>query len=169
MSKACIDSANDNDLLRVGPNKPLGHLSVSTLKRYGWSVPKIVCTLKHRGLATLVLSPAQCCVASGAVYAYHRAALSRVLLKNEKVLKKEGWPLGPDGFVLYHFLKYAAPGTDLFDVIADAYDDIKNKLRKSNGFVVGSDNMPRRHCWSYNASLTDSATLQWLDTLDVCQ
>jgi hypothetical protein len=114
------------DLMKVGPSKPLGYLALEWVE----NLPKIKKFLESRGLKTLVLEDWECRTKSGLLAAWDREALKKVLKKNENILKEEDWPTEPDKFVLYHFKHRAPPYTDLFNVVADAYADYNNSLRK---------------------------------------
>lgn len=121
-----------DDLRRVGPAKPLGYLPIDTLVHIcDVKLEEIEKELKQKGLKTIISSAKECGVTeSGALYCYDEEALRQFLEKNREILESEGWPIDPELFVRYSIQFHANGKTDLFDVIADAYDDKKNPHRK---------------------------------------
>jgi hypothetical protein len=119
-----------NDLRLVGPHKPLGNLPLSTIREdCGIEPEKLQKELENNGIKTLILTKEECSISSGALYVYDEEALAQLLKDNEKTLSEAGWPTQPVPFIR-HLKVLAEPETDLFNVIADAYGDKRNPLRK---------------------------------------
>ena len=118
-----------DNLLKVGPNKPVGYLPLSTLENMKINVQELQHELEDRGITTIILNPDESNVGSGALYAYDKESLRQLLQKNELILKKSNWPTDPDSFILY-LKNNAWAKTNLFNVIADAFGDYKNRGRK---------------------------------------
>ena len=120
-----------NDLRKVGPEKPIGYLPLSTLTEICHVDPKVMEEeLKKQGLKILILTGEETRVVSGALYVYSEESLSQFLKEREAILKKAGWPITPDSFIR-HLKFYADRKTDLFDLIADAFGDKTNPGRKN--------------------------------------
>jgi ATP dependent DNA ligase C terminal region/ATP dependent DNA ligase domain len=122
------------DLLRVGPHKPLGYLPIETVEKWIPDFYEFKNSLKDKGLEVIVLSHAESNVGSGALVAYDKSALKAVLDKNKDILQREGWPFDPDKFVLYHFqhVAYRDKDPELFNIIADCYADNRNKVKTAS-------------------------------------
>lgn len=114
-----------NDLLKVGPNKPLGYMPLTEIK----DRDALDRRLKARGLFVLVLNEMDSRVQGGAMIAYDREALGRLLNSRKDVLIKSRWPYDPDRFVRYHLTHNAPLKTKLYDLVADAYADFSNPYR----------------------------------------
>jgi hypothetical protein len=120
-----------DDLRKVGPEKPLGYLPISTLvKICRVNLGQMEEELKQRGLKTVVLGEEESEVDGGALYAYDEQALSSLLENNRTTLQESGWPTEPEAFV-QHLKVSAGHKTDLFDLIAEAFGDKTNPLRKN--------------------------------------
>jgi hypothetical protein len=128
------DSVPENDLLTVGPRKPLGYMPLDELEDPVGLVPE----LQSRGLVVMVLGPSECSVKGGAMVAYDVQALGQLLKSRSGVLTKNRWPSDPDVFARYHMSHNAPFRTDLYDLIADAYADFLNPFRKDLRSAVKS-------------------------------
>jgi len=134
------------DLAKVGPRKPLGYMPLQDVE----DPPDLKRGLESRGLSVFFLTEPESHIESGALVAYHRKALGRLLKSRRKVLVKNKWPDDPDVFARHHMTHNAPFRTDLFDLVADAYADYDNPFRK--GSKVKSVMKPfglLRHCFSH--------------------
>ncbi len=87
-------------LFEVGLSKPVGYLPLHTIKESVQLTPEAVSAVAAaRGLATAQFGPTECCIKSGALYAYHRGALAALLQANAEAVRAAGLPLDPDIFV----------------------------------------------------------------------
>ncbi len=78
-------------LTRVGPEKPVGYLPLYTLTEFAEADPdRLAADALARGLAAAQFGPAECCIKSGALYIYDRAALDRLLKSNVDTLTAAG-------------------------------------------------------------------------------
>ena len=82
-----------SDLLRVGPEKPLGYLPLATIERCGPLGQTIRATLESKGLHVQVFEPDACFVGSGAMFVADLTALQQLLDEDEgsKTLHDSGW------------------------------------------------------------------------------
>lgn len=117
-----------NDLLHVGPSKPLGYLPLGEVR----DPEGVRGHLEKKGLQVIVLNQADSHVAGGAMVAYDKKALGKLLSSRKDVLLKNKWPVTPDEFVLYTMIHTAPFKTEMFDVIADAYADFNNPYRRDS-------------------------------------
>jgi hypothetical protein len=89
-----------HSLTAVGPSKPVGYLPLYTIEEFVQLPPETVAAaVAARGLATAQFSPADSCIKSGALYAYHRGALSALLQAKADAVSAAGLPMDPDDFV----------------------------------------------------------------------
>ena len=117
-------------LRQVGPQKPLGYLPIETLiKTCKVSPESIEEELHEKGLKTLKLQDEETNVVGGALYAYDENALQELLTTHQELLEKEGWPSENEPFIR-HLIVHADQKTDLFNLIADAFNDQTNPGRK---------------------------------------
>lgn len=88
------------DLTQVGLSKPVGYLPLYTIRDLLKLAPEdIAADLNTRGLSTVQFSTATCCIKSGALYVYHKQALTDLLMENAGLLHTAGIPNSPDEFV----------------------------------------------------------------------
>lgn len=113
------------DQLRlVGPGKPIGYLAIWTLVGICSVTPDVLSEeLSKKGLTTMQLSFDQCNIPSGAFIAYHPTALNSLLQQNLNILLTNGWPTTPHEFVMHSFFHQAPPKTELYNLVADAYNN----------------------------------------------
>jgi hypothetical protein len=115
-----------NDLRLVGEEKPLGYLPISTLKKICGTDPQTMRDeLEPKGIIVVEFKEDECRVPGGALYAYDRNALGRLLDSGKAILEKNGWPTEPDGFVRH--LKVFGEDPDLYRLIMHAFADPRLK------------------------------------------
>lgn len=119
-----------NDLRKIGNDKPLGYLPLSTLIEQCGINPYVMREeLIQNGLKVIILDHNECSISSGALFAYSEAALQKLLTDNKEVLLSADWPTEAELFIKY--LHTVAPrNTALFDLIADAFGDRVNPGRR---------------------------------------
>ena len=89
-------------LTDVGVSKPIGYLPLYTIKDFVQLSPETVAAAATaRGLATAQFGAQECCIKSGALYVYHRAALANLLQAQADTVVAAGIPLDPDRFVAH--------------------------------------------------------------------
>jgi len=111
-----------NNLRMVGEEKPLGYLPISTLREIcGMEPQKMREELEAKGLAVIELTEEESRIGSGALYAYDREALGRILESGRSILEKNQWPTEPDEFVRH--LKVFAENPDLYNLVAHTFAD----------------------------------------------
>jgi hypothetical protein len=108
----------------VGPRKPVGYLPLDTLRLFAKvRLADMVRDAARRGLEVAVFRPKQCCIKSGALYLYDRAALSALLDANADLLTASGISAEPKRFVAYIAANWLEPTHPACVVIAKAFAD----------------------------------------------
>lgn len=118
-----------NDLYQVGPQKPLGYLPIDTLIDICKVNPEhLEQELQNKGLKTLKLNEKESNVAyHGALFTYDENALQKLLNEHHDVLEQAGWPSDSESFVRNLRIRVSNDNTPLFNLIADAFGDKKNR------------------------------------------
>lgn len=113
-----------HEFAKVSAVKPVGYETVKFLQDQCHQDPLLLGRkLEERGLKTLLLTGAACSMSSGALYAYHDAALSSMLRERSGVLAEKCWPLTAEGFIRRIAIDWAEEKTPLFDLIADTFNN----------------------------------------------
>jgi hypothetical protein len=111
-------------LTNVGPRKAVGYLPLYTIYDFlNRSVDAMIETATVDGLAAICLSADRCCIKSGALYVYDRAALAQLLQKSADVLKAHGFTADPDRFVLQIAARWFEREHPVYPVIATAFGE----------------------------------------------
>ncbi len=89
-----------NDLLAVGPEKPVGSLPLETVEKLCRVDPRdVVAYLERAGISTVVGPTRRTKIL--VLTAYHRPTLQKMLDENRRILEDEGWPTDADGYAAY--------------------------------------------------------------------
>ncbi len=84
----------------VGPSKPMSYLPISTIERLlGMTIADYARLIEQRGSSCVVFAETETCIKSGAVYAYSKIDLARVLVRHSFLLAEHSWPEAPAEFV----------------------------------------------------------------------
>ena len=69
--------------LDIGQQKPVSYLPINTIENVlSLSINEYVAMVEEKGHRAIVLGPGECCIKSGAVYAYDCRALGDILHDN---------------------------------------------------------------------------------------
>lgn len=113
------------DLLRVGPNKPLGYLPLDTIITIcGLSPYAIKQDMEARGLKTKFFTKTMCSISSGALFVWDEDALRKILETHSGVLNHCGWPSEPEEFVTKVAIDTAEDG-ELYKVVGKCFADAR--------------------------------------------
>jgi hypothetical protein len=86
--------------LNVGREKPVSYLPIRTVEEVlGITVPGYRSMIAKLGNQSSVFSADECCIKSGAVYAYSYSDLGDFLQQNQVILYENGWPAIPADFI----------------------------------------------------------------------
>jgi len=110
-----------NDLLDVGQTKLIGYLPIETIKKHGSSYLDVMIELEKRGIETKYFNEEKCNIRSGALFAFDRIALSKILLENKEIVLRASWPFEVDEFINYLISHIAQSETKMFFLIAKTY------------------------------------------------
>lgn len=114
-----------DDLLDVGPSKPLGYVSWDILRERGFEPRSLVGRFRRLGLGTRLIAPSEKRFPLGALYVYDEGALQSLLDEHHDVLRAAGWPHDAATFV--HWVSdvfvHADRAPRLYRLIGRAFDD----------------------------------------------
>lgn len=108
--------------LNIGQQKAVSYLPINTIKNVlSLSVDEYVAMIEERGHKAIVLGPHECCIKSGAVYAYSCQNLDHILYDNNQILMAYGWPTKSDDFIKKIAVAWQDGDSDLYQVIKRAF------------------------------------------------
>lgn len=110
-----------DDLLMVGPEKPMGYLVEEAINSCDVSVDDLKRRLEEKGLVVKIYKRVRTIAKGPVIFVYDKAALERLLKDNEDILKAAGWPVTAEEFVDKVGNKEAKFGTALYNLIAKAF------------------------------------------------
>ena len=134
-----VDRSNEHyllDLLRVGPNKPLGYLGLSQLENdCKVDVNQLINYLGQNGLDVRVFGPNNTWVFAGAIFVFHKESLQAILDSNVELLQRNNWPKLADRFVerVASEIVSRKQNFKLFSLIALCFSNEANIVR-NDGF-----------------------------------
>jgi hypothetical protein len=121
----CILNRIRQSLGVVGPKKAVGYLPLYTISEVlGAELDDLVGEAESQGLSTIVLGPDRCCIKSGALYVYHRAALEKLLRQAADVVQNSGLSSNPEQFVEQIAATWFEPEEPIYPVIKAAFSDL---------------------------------------------
>ena len=86
--------------LNIGSTKSLSYLPVATIEQViGISVPEYLSLIEESGNQFAVFTSKECCIKSGAVYAYSSRDLENILKASREVLTRNDWPTNSKDFI----------------------------------------------------------------------
>jgi hypothetical protein len=110
----------------VGRPKPLGYQPLNTVEKHlAMNIGEVIVRLAKRGLKTKVFSAKDCCIYSGALYAYDRSALQKVLDGMSALLVRSNWPTNAEQFVDRVSKDWVESSHPVYAVIQMAFGDAR--------------------------------------------
>ena len=110
--------------LKLGKEKPVSYLPLKTVERVvGITIATYVSMIEELGNQSSIFYPNECCIDSGAAYAYNRKHLEEILKDNEEVLSMNGWPIVPEGFIKRMATEWLDDKSPIMPVIRKAFGD----------------------------------------------
>lgn len=110
--------------LYIHRGKAVSYLPMNTIRHtLGLEVHEYVAMIEERGHRAIVFGPQECCIKSGAVYAYSCIDLDRILCDSKETLCSYGWPVTADEFIKKIAAEWYDQDSDLCKVIRDAFGD----------------------------------------------
>lgn len=111
--------------LTLGSKKPVSYLPIKTIEKViGISVSEYVLLVERMGNTALVFSEGECCIESGAVYAYSYDDLAEVLAGSEQLLVNCKWPRSPVEFIRKVASGWVDEDKSIVSVIRKAFGDV---------------------------------------------
>ena len=110
--------------LDVGLEKPISYLPIRTVTDVvGISVAAYRVLIEKSGAKSLVFYQEDCCIKSGAVYAYHIDGLRNILEDHRKTLIENGWPVDPLQFITRIAAEWLDEKSPVLPVVRSAFGD----------------------------------------------
>jgi hypothetical protein len=102
--------------LKIGPEKTVEKIIGITVKDY-------MSLIEGSGNDGIVFGAEDCCVNSGAVYAFNCHYLSKILKDNQTILSEHGWPSTPIDFIRRIAAEWVDEESPIMPVIRKAFGD----------------------------------------------
>lgn len=110
--------------LNVGRDKPISYLPIATITQViGIEISTYTSMLEESGNEFSVFTQEECCINSGAVFAYSRRDLNNVLRKYHDVLTRNAWPTDPNAFVRRLASEWLDDASPILPVVRKAFGE----------------------------------------------
>jgi hypothetical protein len=110
--------------INLGPQKAVSYLPKRTIKKVlNMSIQEYVSMVEKGGNKAIVLRQKECCISSGAVYAYSCEHLAAILNQYHEILIAYGWPTTSSDFIKKMASEWLDSDCDLYQVIERAFGD----------------------------------------------
>jgi hypothetical protein len=110
--------------LAVGRRKPVSYLPIETIETViGLTIQGYVSLIGSSGNKAVVLGAGDCCINSGAVYAYSCKELNDILSRNQAILTDHQWPTTPAEFIARMAAAWLDGDNPVMPVIRQAFGD----------------------------------------------
>jgi hypothetical protein len=110
-----------NDLVLVGPRKPLGYLPISTLQMCGQDMTAVIDNARIKSLRAEMWGSHRCNVGSGAVFVWDANRIEEFIELNEDLLADADWPVDHHMFVRRIATEQVPLDTPLHELIDTLY------------------------------------------------
>ena len=109
---------------KVGRLKPVSYLPLKTIENVvGITTAAYQAAVEENGNKFIVLGPDECCIESGAAYAYSEADLTALLESHKDLLRTYGWPTDPADFVRRLGSEWLPQDDPVMPVVMAAFGD----------------------------------------------
>ena len=128
-----------NDLFAVGKEKSLGYLPINTLTNICCvKIEEMLDFADKNKLKSLLLSPDECTINSGAIFLYDDEMLSQILFENKKILAKAKVPCSTNETFIRHIANhfvYAEKHPSAYQVVGKTFNDERFRyiIKKTGG------------------------------------
>jgi hypothetical protein len=110
--------------LDIGKRKPVSYLPLKTIETFlGLTIEEYRLMITERGGETVVVSGDASVIDSGALYAFSRNDLSKLLASQYELLIREGWPTTPDQFIARIASEWLDGAHPILPVVREAFGD----------------------------------------------
>lgn len=115
--------------LNIHQGRAVSYLPIDTIIHIlNLSIDEYVSMIEERGHRAMVLDSQECCIKSGAVYAYSCCDLGGILKNNQHMLSKRGWPATSDEFIKRIAAQWQDRDDDLCEIIRSAFGDCDRRV-----------------------------------------
>jgi hypothetical protein len=110
--------------LDVGRKKPVSYLPIRTVEKViGITVQEYRSMIETAGNQCSVFGAEDCCINSGAVYAYSHKDLSAILDNNRSILLNHKWPVAAEDFVRRMASEWLDEDSPIIPIIRKAFGE----------------------------------------------
>ena len=110
--------------LKIGPEKAVSYLPIRTVERViGITIEDYEIMIRNSGNQCSVFSAEECCISSGAIFAYSERDLDDVLKEYYILLSMHQWPTNSKGFIKKIASEWLEQGHDIMPVVRRAFGD----------------------------------------------
>jgi hypothetical protein len=110
--------------LELGPTKSTSYLPIATIDNLiGMTVAEYLAAIEQTGNVGVAFGPSQCCIKSGAVYAFSSCDLRAVLEHNRASLVESHWPVAPMDFINKIASEWIDNDHPVMSIIKEAFGD----------------------------------------------
>jgi hypothetical protein len=110
--------------LRIAPEKSVSYLPIKTVENViGITVQDYMSLIERSGNEGIVFNAEDCCISSGAVYAFSYQHLAKILKDNQATLSGHGWPATPVDFIRRIAAEWVDEESPVMPIIRRAFGD----------------------------------------------
>lgn len=110
--------------LALGPQKAVSYLPINTIENVlHLTVPIYRSLIADGGHQSLLFADGECCIGSGAIYAYSPDDLGAVLFESRPILASNDWPTSQIEFLKRVAALWVEPGSPILPVIRRAFGE----------------------------------------------
>jgi hypothetical protein len=108
----------------LGPQKAVSYLPINTIENVlHLTVPIYRSLVADGGHQSLLFADGECCIGSGAIYAYSPDDLGAVLFESRPILASNDWPTSQIEFLKRVAALWVEPGSPVLPVIRRAFGE----------------------------------------------
>lgn len=112
------------DHLNLGCHKAVSYLPIATVEKVlKMDVREYERLIEGRGNNAAIFTADTSCIKSGAIYAFCRSALDRILQENKDILMEQGWPITAHAFVGRIASQWVDDQSPILPIIRRAFGD----------------------------------------------
>lgn len=112
------------DHLKIGRGKSVSYLPINTVEAViGISIETYAAMIEQSGYKYAIFTAKDCCIKSGAMYAYDYRGLKRILDQHRTILRSQEWPTTPHNFIKRIASKWLDQEDPVMPVIRMAFGD----------------------------------------------
>lgn len=114
--------------IQLDGRKLVSYLPINTIKAVMQiSVETYTAAIKKNGGSYIVFGEGECCISSGAVYAFLPEGLDQVLKRNSRILAAAGIPCEPNTFIQAIAKTWFDNGADIVPLLNEIFGDAQKR------------------------------------------